>query len=132
MIMSVEHEQGYSEFPPGTNVDLEPYPPSAFPIEGEEPPFVSVPPPSPTPPAPVVATIRESGTPADERELLKASLLSLAAGSCRGEAASAADVATARSLAFQLEAINPTSQPTLTAGCIGTWELAFSDTQACC
>lgn len=90
----------------------EPYPSSAFPLEpGSEPEVVA----------------QDAG--ASERARIKTQLLSLAAGSVRGESATPADLATARELVSLLEALNPTPKPTMAPGCAGTWELAFADTQ---
>ena len=67
--------------------------------------------------------------PIEDRLRLKSDILRLAAACNRGEAATARDKDTARTLASSLEALNPTPEPTRSPGCQGTWELIFSDTQ---
>jgi hypothetical protein len=66
---------------------------------------------------------------AEHRASLKSELLALAAGSCRGEAATDYDLRKIRQIASELEVVNPTPQPTNSPICTGTWELVLSDTQ---
>ena len=105
------------------SIDEEPFPLDSFPLEeGEEELPVEA-----SPPAPSATPAAE---PSDERLQLSRRLLALAASCNRGESASAADKDLARELVRELEACNPTPQPTLDAArCHGTWELVFSDTQ---
>lgn len=77
---------------------------------------------------PGATSVGDSGDE-ERRAALITDLLALAAGSCRGEAASESDLKSARSLVAELEALNPTPEPTLSPLCEGTWELVFSDTQ---
>jgi hypothetical protein len=56
-------------------------------------------------------------------------LLQLAAATGRGEFASAHQKETAARYIDQLEANNPTAQPTTTSSIRGTWELVYTDTQ---
>ena len=99
----------------------------------EKPAYIESPPttavvevePEPAQPPPVDAEFAE-----ERREALKASLLQLAAVTSRGEAASAADLESARMLASSLEALNPTPNPAAAFPAVaGTWELALCDTQ---
>ncbi len=63
------------------------------------------------------------------RTELRMQLLALAAGCCRGEAATDDDLRTMRATVTELEELNPTPEPTRSPSCAGTWELSLSDTQ---
>lgn len=66
---------------------------------------------------------------ASQRDRLKVEVLRVASASSRGERASPGELGAARAAVESLEALNPTSDPTLGERCAGTWELAFADTQ---
>ena len=63
------------------------------------------------------------------RTELRMQLFALAAGCCRGEAATDDDLRTMRATVTELEELNPTPEPTRSPSCAGTWELSLSDTQ---
>ena len=77
----------------------------------------------------MAATAPVSAETLAEISRLKQSLLALAAACNRGEAATASDLAAARTLVESLELLNPIAEPTLAPEVQGTWDLVFSDTQ---